>query len=254
MSAMFRKIGRRLACVPGLLVVVVAAGATVAAGQDTASRPFVSPIFGGNMVLQREKPNVLWGWSEPGDTVRVEVAGSSATGTAGADGKWQVKIQPPPVGGPYAVKITGRHQAGEPEYGNYITHWYDDYDLGGANWADPALDDSSWKTVTAPGGFYRDLGIEDVPGLFWLRKEITLPAKLPPGMARLYLGSVDKMDATYINGHQVGASSSGRKSAHVFCSRWVPQARSECDRDTAVQAERIPGITRKAGRTPPDSG
>ena len=330
----------------GALLIVLAAGATVAAAQDTASHPFVSPIFGDNMVLQRERLNTIWGWSEPGDVIQVEVGKNSATGTAGADGKWQVRIQPPAVGGPYSLKIAGkqkvefqnvlvgdvwicagqsnmqfglaqarnaeeeirnanhpqirffvvgqraayaradvprgswkvvspstaggrggisavayffgrkleanihipiglvqeavggipaeaftspeglrplkdfdagvaeverRHQAGQTEYGNYITHWYDDYDLGtrgGANWADPALDDSSWKTVAVPGGgFFRDLGIGDVPGLCWLRKEITLPATLPSGVARLYLGSVDKMDTTYINGHQVGASS-----------------------------------------------
>ena len=335
---------RALVRVPGLLIILLA-GATGAVAQDPAARPFVSPIFGDNMVLQREKPNTLWGWSEPGDIVRVEIGGNSSSGTAAADGKWLVKIQPPAVGGPYTVKIAGkqkvelhdvlvgdvwicagqsnmqfglaqarnaeeevrnanhpqirffvvgqraayaradvprgswkvvspataggrggisavayffarkleenihvpiglvqeavggipaeaftspeglrplkdfdagvaevenRHRSGQPEYGNYISHWYDDYDAGtrgGANWADPALDDSSWKTVTVPGTFYGDLGIGDVPGLCWLRREITLPATLPPGMARLYLGSVDKMDTTYINGHQVGGSS-----------------------------------------------
>ena len=135
------------------------------------------------------------------------------------------------------AEVARRHQAGQPEYGNYITHWYDDYDLGtrnGANWADPALDDSSWKTVAAPGGFFKDLGIEDVPGLCWLRKEITLPATLPEGMARLYLGSVDKMDTTYINGHQVGAQFLGGKSAHLFRARRRSQAGPKCDCDPPV--------------------
>ena len=57
--------------------------------------PLVSPIFGDNMVLQRGKTNTIWGWSEPGDKIRVEIAGKSATGVAGADRRWQVKIQPP---------------------------------------------------------------------------------------------------------------------------------------------------------------
>jgi sialate O-acetylesterase len=35
--------------------------------------PFVSPIFGDNMVLQRGKLNTIWGWSEPGDNVRVQI-------------------------------------------------------------------------------------------------------------------------------------------------------------------------------------
>jgi sialate O-acetylesterase len=65
------------------------------------------------MVLQRGKPNAIWGWSQPGDSVRVEIAGSSATATAGADGKWQARIQPPAAGGPYTVKIAGGQQSAE---------------------------------------------------------------------------------------------------------------------------------------------
>src|SRR5579863_2355967 len=56
-----------------------------AAGQQL---PFVSPIFGGNMVLQRGKLNTIWGWSEPGDNVRVEIDGQSASGVAGSDRRW----------------------------------------------------------------------------------------------------------------------------------------------------------------------
>ena len=71
--------------------------------------PFVSPIFVDNMVLQRDKPDAIWGWSDPGDTVRVEIGENSATATAGPDRRWQVEIQPPASGGPYTVKIVG-HQ------------------------------------------------------------------------------------------------------------------------------------------------
>ena len=313
--------------------------------QAAAPLPFVSPIFGDNMVLQRDKPNAIWGWSQAGDTVKVEIGTMSATGTAGADGKWTVKIQPPPVGGPYTVKIAGKQtvelhevlvgdvwicsgqsnmqfglpqarngaeevknanypqiryfsvgervayapteslrgtwravspatvggrgggisaaayffgrkleenlhvpigliqvavggvpaetfvsfdgfrplkefapgvaevqrlaKTGGRQYGNFIMHWLDDYDIGtknGANWADPAMDDSSWKTVTIPGGF-KELGVGDVQSLCWFRKEITLPDPLPPGNARVSLGEVSKMDTVYVNGQQIGASS-----------------------------------------------
>ena len=74
--------------------------------------PFVSPVFGDNMVLQRGKANTIWGWSDPGDKVRVEIAGKHASGVAGADGHWQVKIHPPPSGGPYTLTIKG-HQTVE---------------------------------------------------------------------------------------------------------------------------------------------
>ena len=325
-------------------IAVLSTAASAAPPQEAAPLPFVSPIFGDNMVLQRGKPNPIWGWSQPGDAVKVEIGGNSATATASADGKWQVRVQPPAPGGPYTLKITGkqsvefddvlvgdvwicagqsnmqfglaqarngaeevknadhpqmryfvvgqrssyskvdvprgawrivspgtvggrgggisaaayffarrvredihvpiglvqvavggvpaetftsadalrplkdfdsgiaeverRRRMGGPEYGNYIMHWYDEYDVGarGNTWADPALDDSSWKTVRIPGGF-QELGVGETPSVCWFRKEITLPDPLPQGMARLYLGSIEKMDTAYINGRQVGASS-----------------------------------------------
>jgi sialate O-acetylesterase len=70
--------------------------------------PFVSPIFGDNMVLQRGKPDAVWGWSDPGDTVRVQIGENTATATAGPDRRWQVNIEPPAPGGPYTLTITGR--------------------------------------------------------------------------------------------------------------------------------------------------
>jgi sialate O-acetylesterase len=97
--------------------------------------------------------------------------------------------------------------SGAPEYGNYIMHWYDEYDIGlkGSTWADPQLDDSTWKPVEIPGGF-AGLGVPDVPAVAWFRKEIVLPDPLPAGRATLYLGSIERMDTAYINGHWVGAS------------------------------------------------
>jgi sialate O-acetylesterase len=300
--------------------------------------PFVSPIFGDNMVLQRGKANAIWGWSDPGDKVRVEIAGKHAYGVAGTDGRWQVRIQPPPSGGPYTLTIIG-HQtvelknvlvgdvwlcggqsnmqvglrfvrngeeeikaadypeirfftvaahpsyhhtevpqgswkvvspetsdrvsavayyfarkvqqeihipiglvvdalggtpaeawtsaaalrplkdfdvplaeleklaaAGAPEYGNYVMHWYDQYDIGlKGNWAAPDLDDSAWTSVEVPGGF-SELGVPDTPAVVWFRKDIVLPDPLPVGRASLLLGSVERMDTAYINGTEVGAS------------------------------------------------
>jgi sialate O-acetylesterase len=83
-----------------------------AATPAASELPFVSPIFGDNMVLQRNKADKIWGWSEPGDAVRVEIGDKTATAVAGTDRRWQVEIQAPPAGGPYTVKITG-HQSVE---------------------------------------------------------------------------------------------------------------------------------------------
>lgn len=300
--------------------------------------PFVSPIFADNMVLQEGKPNTIWGWSDAGDKVRVEIGGKHASGVAGRDGRWQVQIHPPHVGGPYTVRISGHqtvelhnvlvgdvwlcggqsnmqvsllrardgeqevktanfpeirffsvaaHPAyhhtdvvegtwkvvspetadkvsavayyfarrvqeeihvpiglvvdalggtpaeawtsaealrplhdfdipltllqklsaeGAPEYGNYVMHWYDEYDLGPKeNWAGADFDDSNWKVVDVPGGF-SELGAPDTPAVAWFRKEITLPDPIPDGHAFIFLGSIERMDTVYINGTQVGAS------------------------------------------------
>ena len=302
------------------------------------SLPLVSPIFGDNMVLQRGKVNTIWGWSEPGDKIRVEIGGKNASAVAGVDRRWQVKIRPPAAGGPYTLNIKGAQTvelhnvlvgdvwlcggqsnmqvglgrarngeeevktanypqirffsvaahsayhhtdipegtwkvvspetadqvsavayyfarkiqqqihvpvglvvdalggtpaeawtsaealrplkdfdvplaelqrlaaAGAPEYGNYVMHWYDQYDVGlKGSWAAPDLDDSTWKTVEIPGGF-AELGVPDIPAVVWFRREIVLPDPLPAGRASIHLGSIERMDTVYINGTQVGAS------------------------------------------------
>jgi sialate O-acetylesterase len=300
--------------------------------------PLVSPIFGDNMVLQRGKVNTIWGWSEPGDKIRVEIGGKNASAVAGADRRWQVKIRPPAAGGPYTLNIEGAQSvelhnvlvgdvwlcggqsnmqvglgsarngdqevkaanfpeirffsvaahssyhhtdipegtwkvvspetadkvsavayyfarkiqqqihvpvglvvdalggtpaeawtsaealrplkdfdiplaelerlaaAGAPEYGNYVMHWYDQYDIGlRGNWAAPDVDDSAWNTVDIPGGF-AELGVPDTPAVVWFKREVVLPDPLPAGRASIHLGSIERMDTVFINGTQVGAS------------------------------------------------
>ncbi len=97
---------------------------------------------------------------------------------------------------------------GGPEYGNFIMHWYDEFDIGlkGKTWAAADLDDAEWKAVEIPGD-YHELGVAGVPSVCWFRKEIMLPDPLPAGKAFIFLGSIEKMDTTWINGQWVGASS-----------------------------------------------
>jgi sialate O-acetylesterase len=313
------------------------------AATDNLDRPFVSPVFGDNMVLQRDQPNTLWGWTTPGETVRVQIGDQAASGVADATGRWQVRLLPPPAGHACTIRIDGAQHVefknvlvgdvwlcggqsnmqfglprakngaaevaaanypkirllkvpgraaynpvaaprlawtvcsptsvaeGEgfsavayffarrvqaetgipiglvedcmggtpaecwmspaaaaathqfdvplaeiarlrekhtPEYGSYIMHWYDEYDVGlkGTTWADPALNDSAWKNVKVPGGF-AELGLTDVPAVVWFRRDVTLPDPLPKGDATLRLGVVEKMETSYVNGQWVGASS-----------------------------------------------
>jgi sialate O-acetylesterase len=316
-----------------------------AAGPSSVPLPFVSTVFGDRMVLQRGKPNPIWGWTTPGNVVHIEIAGRRATAVAGGDGRWEAMIDPPSPGGPYTLSVTGTQSVdlheilvgdvwlcggqsnmalgllfarngaeevkaadhpeirvfrvdqfssysrtavpkgewqicspstagtggfggisavayyfalrlqqsihvpiglvqdcvggtpaetwmspetlagmkdfseaikemerlraqGGPEYGNYIMHWYDQFDAGskGDAWAAPYFDDSSWKNVDLKGGF-QGLGVPDTPSVCWFRKVVTLPDPLPAGKATIFLGVVEKMDTTYINGKWVGASS-----------------------------------------------
>lgn len=51
-------------------------------------------IIGDHMVLQQQQANPIWGWDRPGTRVTVTFAGQTHSATAGADGKWTVKLAP----------------------------------------------------------------------------------------------------------------------------------------------------------------
>ncbi|HYG76783.1 MAG TPA: sialate O-acetylesterase [Planctomycetota bacterium] len=54
----------------------------------------LQPLFSNHMVLQAERECPVWGTADAGEEVTVEFAGQSVKATAGADGKWMVKLQP----------------------------------------------------------------------------------------------------------------------------------------------------------------
>jgi sialate O-acetylesterase len=59
------------------------------------------------MVLQRDRPIHIWGWSDPGETVTVSLNGATGTDTGDKYGRWSVYLPPLPAGGPYEVKVSG---------------------------------------------------------------------------------------------------------------------------------------------------
>lgn len=62
-----------------------------------------------HMVLQREKPVAVWGWADAGETVTVAFAGQSKTATAGADGKWLLRLDALTASAePRALVVTGK--------------------------------------------------------------------------------------------------------------------------------------------------
>jgi sialate O-acetylesterase len=70
-------------------------------------RPFLHGLFIDGMVLQRDMACPVWGWTDPGAQVTVEVNGQQVTATADGQGKWVVKIGPFPAGVPATITITG---------------------------------------------------------------------------------------------------------------------------------------------------
>ncbi len=62
-------------------------------------------VISSNMVLQREKPIPLWGWAADGDEVAVTLGANGKKTKAGKDGRWAVKLDALPAGGPHELKV-----------------------------------------------------------------------------------------------------------------------------------------------------
>jgi sialate O-acetylesterase len=65
------------------------------------------PVFSEGMVLQRDQPCPVWGTSAPGEDIVVALAGREKSAKAGADGRWSLKLDPLPAGGPHELKVNG---------------------------------------------------------------------------------------------------------------------------------------------------
>jgi sialate O-acetylesterase len=53
----------------------------------------LAPIFGSDMVLQRDKPVPVWGRADAGEKITVAFAGQSKSTTAANDGTWRVSLE-----------------------------------------------------------------------------------------------------------------------------------------------------------------
>lgn len=318
------------------------------AASEPAARPLLSPVFGEHMVLQRGKPNPVWGWAEPGTQVTLAFAGQTKATVAGADGRWQVTLESPaassvaqelvltatdrksgtekrkfhdvlvgdvwlcggqsnmefdlarsrdgaaavqqsthesirlfrvatqsgyapvptprgewrrcepaafaqpggfsavayyfarkvqaetgvPIGlvqiavggtpaeswmspaaleafpgfAPGLVEMARLRERGAPAYGNFVMHWYDEFDRGLAGqWSEAGFDDRAWTPADLHDVFTR-LGVPVTPAVAWLRRDVDLPDPLPAGAVKLLLGVVEKMDTAWLNGRWIGAS------------------------------------------------
>ena len=64
-------------------------------------------VFGDHMVLQREKPLVIWGWGTPNETVTVQLGSTTQTTQANDRGEWKVILPAMNAGGPYTLTVSG---------------------------------------------------------------------------------------------------------------------------------------------------
>lgn len=74
---------------------------------NTQSATTLSPPFTDHMVVQRDKPLLVWGWDKPGSQVTVSLAGKTAKATTDAEGNWRTEIEAPPVGDSHELLVTG---------------------------------------------------------------------------------------------------------------------------------------------------
>lgn len=58
------------------------------------AQPRLGSPFSDGLVLQRDRPVPVWGWAEPGATVRVALGGVEAVAVAAADGTFRVTLGP----------------------------------------------------------------------------------------------------------------------------------------------------------------
>src|SRR5665213_497002 len=88
------------------LAATILAGAIVSPAVAEVRLP---RVFASHMVLQREKPIVVWGWAQPNETVTVTVTLDTATAQAQANdrGEWKTTLPAIKAAGPFTLKVTG---------------------------------------------------------------------------------------------------------------------------------------------------
>ena len=82
----------------------------------TASTPVkagicLPDIIGSNMVLQQKSKVKLWGWADPYEKITVKASWDNKVyeATGSRDAKWELELQTPAAGGPYAITLQGKN-------------------------------------------------------------------------------------------------------------------------------------------------
>lgn len=71
----------------------------------------IAAIFSDHMVIQRDKPIVIWGWGTPNEKLRIHLADQSSETQITSDGRWRCTLAPLSVSTqPIEMKITGSNE------------------------------------------------------------------------------------------------------------------------------------------------
>ncbi len=89
---------------------LVGAALVALTGTEVRADVKLPNIFGSHMVLQQGQKNKVWGLAEAGEAVTVSIDKQSHLATAGANGQWQVMLDPLAVGGPYEMNVKGKNE------------------------------------------------------------------------------------------------------------------------------------------------
>ena len=71
------------------------------------------------------------------------------------------------------------------------------------SWKTPSFDDTQWHSLNAPG-LWEEQGFDEVDGVIWYRKTISISGSDAGKEAVLELAMIDDSDETFINGIKVG--------------------------------------------------
>ena len=87
----------------------VALGLLAGGGFTQAARAEVRlpKVFSSHMVMQQDKPLVVWGWAEPNEKVTVTLAPSIQQARANERGEWKAVLPAMKAGGPYNLTVSG---------------------------------------------------------------------------------------------------------------------------------------------------
>jgi len=70
--------------------------------------PALPNLISDHMVMQQAREIHLWGKADPGETIRVTLAGSTGTASADSHGHWSLQLAPMAAGGPFTLQVAGK--------------------------------------------------------------------------------------------------------------------------------------------------